>query len=160
MFKNMTQLQRNAIFLAIHLGPLRLLVPQEDVRTVESATDIRTPTSKPGAFGSIRIGRERWPVYCLSETLSEFCTEAGSRRICPILVSQDGSYGLLCDDVQLVTAHELDVKPLPSAMQRHGAAVGGLALYGDELVCVSSADALLGALRVLIDAVTADKAVA
>src|ERR1700733_4436108 len=118
--------QGTTMFLAIQLGGLRLLVPQQDARTVESATDIRTPTSKPGAFGSIRIGRERLPVYCLSESLSEFCADPGSRRICPIRAGRDGNYGVLCDEVELLPADRIDGKPLPSAMRGDSVAIGGL----------------------------------
>lgn len=160
MAERSTRQREHGTFLAIHLGSLRLLVPQEDVRTVESVADIRTPTSKPGALGSIRAGRERLPVYCLAETLTELHTTPASRRICPILAAQDGRYGLLCDEVELIPARELDVRPLPPAMRRHAAAVGGLALHGERLVCISSADVLLGTLQILIDAVIADKAVA
>jgi hypothetical protein len=151
---------RAVIFLAIRIETTRLLVPQEDVRMVESAADIRTPTSNPGAFGSIRIGRERVPVYCLSESLTELRTELGSRRICPILTSRDGRYGVLCDDVELIAAQHLDVRAMPAAMQRHGISIGGFALHGEELVCISSGDALLGSIQVMTDGVIAARAVA
>lgn len=160
MAERMNRQQQNTTFLAIHVGSLRLLVPQEDVRTVESVADIRTPTSRPGALGSIRVGRERLPVYCLSETLTELDTKPASRRICPILVAGDGRYGLLCDEVELIPGWELDVRPPPPAMRRHRAAVCGLALHGEGLVCVSSADALLDTLQILIDEVIAQRAVA
>ena len=149
-----------SMFLAIQLGDLRLLVPQEDVSTVESATDIRIPTSKFGAFGSIRIGRERLPVYCLSESLGELRADLGSRRICPILAGRDGNYGVLCDEVELIPADQLDGKALPPAMRGESVAIGGLAIHEEHLVCVSSADALFNTIQRLIDERLADKAVA
>jgi hypothetical protein len=54
-----------------------------------------------------------------------------------------GSYGLLCAEATLISAADVEVHAVPTAMCRADSVMESLALHDGGVVCVSSAAALL-----------------
>lgn len=141
-FESMTT-DRYAI---MQLGRLSLLIPQHQVHTLEPMNEVQ-PTQGEGV-GWLEIGGERSPVYCLSEDLQPIPMIPADRSICVVLDSDSKPFGLLCNQVSLFKANDLDIKPLPECMCTRNTPLRGLVLYDDKILCITYAHDLLVCLNV------------
>lgn len=133
------------VFLSI--GQLGLLIPQHQVHALEPSFDVQR--SKGGdATGWISVTGASSPVYCLSENLQLIHEIPTDRNICVLLDIGDGLFGILCDQVVMLTQAELEIRPLPACMQGPDTPLRGLVLYGEKVLCVTSADDLQACLGV------------
>jgi hypothetical protein len=136
-----------AHFVAVYLEGKRFLIPQQDLRTLEPLADVDTAVAMPGAVGAIAFKGEALPVYGLPASLDGLHEQPDAGRICAILDAGTERFGLLCAEAVLLPAGNLDIKPVPAAMQRVGSALQGLAIHDGDVVCVTSAAALLGTIN-------------
>lgn len=130
-------------YSALKLDYLVLLVPQEDVRTLEPAVDLERTEPPPNGVGWIRLGNERWPVFCFSEQLRRTVDVPATRRICAVLASGPRVFGVLCSDVSLLRLPDSRVEPMPVAMVLPGRPVHALALHEGTVMCLTSAARLI-----------------
>lgn len=121
------------------IAGLRLMLPQEDIRTVESVTDIVTADAPVRGTGWIKYLGQVWPVYCFSEELEFLSYIPSSRRACVILALNGAYYGLLCDDARVCFDFAHQSFDIPASMQLAISPLSGLAHYEEGLACVSDA---------------------
>ena len=131
----------------LRMDILGVLVPQEEVRTLEPATDLQTDAPPAGGVGWMPFNRERFPVFCFTEQLHRSLAVPSSRRICALLGAGEGGFGVLCSDVSLVRLPGTDARALPEAMTLPGRPIHGLALYQGAVLCLSSAARLFAHAR-------------
>ncbi len=125
-------------YVVLRLEGLRLLVPQEEVSSLEPEEEADMSTRHPGAVGEYQAH----PVFALPETLDGFLDREG-RPICALLALPDGDYyGLLCSEVSLLPAGGLDIRPVPAIMLEKDSPLLGIALDETGLLCLTSAAAL------------------
>jgi len=120
---------------------LQLLVPQNQVQALEPGFDVQHPDA--GGVGWITVAGARSPVYCLSQDLTPLPEAPASRKICVLLESGAGLFGVLCDQVTMFERTEREIRPLPPCMGAAGTPIQGLMLHGEQVLCVSTADDLL-----------------
>jgi len=130
-------------YSALKLDLLVLLVPQQEMRTLEAAGDIETAEPPPNGVGWIRFGSKRCPVFCFSEQLRRLPEVPATRRICAVLAAGEHAFGILCSDVSLLRLPDLRLSPLPEAMVLPGRPIRALALHEETVMCVSSAARLM-----------------
>lgn len=148
----MAERGRGAEYVMLRWGALRLLLPQEEIATLEPEQDADMRSDHSGAVGAF----QSLPVYALSEGLDGFVRQRAGRPICALFaVPGSDDFGLLCSEAALVAAAGLDIKPLPAAMHEPDSPLLGLALDQNGLLCLSSAAVLrrlvarLGGFRVV-----------
>jgi len=135
--------QPAAHYVLLSMDTLRLLIPQNQVRTLEPGFEVRYPDT--GGTGWIEIEDMRSPVYCLSRNLEPLVTPPASRNVCVLLESEHGLFGVLCDQVAMFG--EIAAEPLPKCMRSAGTPIRGLALHGEQVLCIGSAAGLLACLE-------------
>lgn len=123
-------------------GQTHLLVPQRDIRVLDLVSDMDLSDVPEGGIGWTEFRQQRIPVYCLSEQL-EWRTELEpDRTICALLEAEREFFGLLCTEVSIIQAAQIDFFDIPAAMRMSNAPYDLLAMSGDTLACVSSASLL------------------
>lgn len=132
---------------ALKLDTLTLLVPQQDVRTLESSIDIDPSAPAGGAVGWIEFRKERLPVYCLSAQLELLRQVPAARRVVVVLSTGQRAFGLLCSEVALLAQMGSAVQELPESMVLPGSPIYALAVHEGALACLSTATRILAAVE-------------
>lgn len=128
-------------YALLHLGATRLMLAQSDIREIEGVDDVDRVEAPPGGVGRVRVGRQTYPVYCLSDEFDLTDTVPPARRMCVLLAHRDGQFGLLCDQVQMLETPAA-FHDLPECMRLADTPVEALVLQADGLVCVGSVQRL------------------
>lgn len=123
----------------LKIGVLNLLLPQSDIRTLESATDIDTTTTVLHSVGWITYTQKRWPVYCLSDELTLMAAAPRERRACAMLAMGAGYLGLMCDDMIMQKNFAAQRYELPAAMRLPDSPILHLVDYEQGIACASNA---------------------
>jgi hypothetical protein len=130
-----------ARYALLHLGATRLMLSQSDIREIEGVDDINPADAPPGGVGRVRVGRQTYPVYCLSDELGLMDGIPAPRQMCVLLAYQGGQFGLLCDQVQMLETPDA-FHPLPECMRLADSPVDALVVQPDGLACLGSVQRL------------------
>lgn len=127
------------------ISGLCLMLPQSEVRGLETSAAMDTEETKPYSVGWVRINEERWPVYCLSPELTLLLIAPKERRSCLVLDTGAGYIGILCDEFTVGEQIALDRQhDLPSAMRLPDTPLLGLAALADgQVACITNAERLV-----------------
>src|SRR5262245_48161556 len=147
---------QTAHVVLLHFGRTRVALSGRAVRSLEAATDVIFAGAAPAALGTIESHGVQWPVYALDEELAPLHDVPHERRTCALLATDQGLFGLLCDEAQVVPRHSVSAHPLPLAMRRHGSPLEGVLNIGEGVAVLSSARALAAVLGVDPRAATPD----
>lgn len=123
----------------LKIGVLNLLLPQSDIRTLESATDIDASSTVLHSVGWITYTQKRWPVYCLSDELTLMAAAPPERRACAMLAIGAGYLGLMCDDMVMQKNFVAQRYELPTAMRLPDSPLMHLVDYEQGIACASNA---------------------
>lgn len=96
----------------LKIDSLNVLLPQGDIRTLESSTDVDTIAPALHSVGWTTYLQKRWPVYCLSEELALMNIVPPERRACAIVTMGTGYIAIMCDDLIVLkdfTAHRYEL---------------------------------------------------
>jgi hypothetical protein len=138
-------------YVCLSLGRQALLLPQHDIRILESVLDVSMEDRPVDGVGWLHFEKRRWPVYCCNEELQPLPIMPLQQRICALLTCAPGYFGLLCAHVATVPGAQLRIRPLAAAMARAHSPLCGLTLYHGRVGLVSTA----AHLAVLLKAETA-----
>ena len=130
------------LYALLSLHHHALLLPQGDIRTLESVLDMNLGGQLANSVGWLPFEGDRWPVYGLDEGLNPCSGLPETQRLCALLSVESGYFGLLCQNIATLPGSAVRIRPLPTAMIKSGSPLRGLALYGDRVGLVSSAEAL------------------
>ena len=133
------------------IGQRMLLLPQREVRTLESVLDIRTGHPPVHGVGWLSFEHQDWPVYGIDAALTPLTAVPASQRICVLLTLRSGYFGLLCSDVTTVAGSAVELQPVPQAMAKPQTPLCALALFDNRVGLVSSALDLSVYLRVQVE---------
>ncbi len=126
----------------LNIGGLKLILPQADIRAVESIVDVNLHDPPDNGAGWVAYQGQRWPVYCLSDELRFLCTPPDTRRACVLMTVPGGYLGLICDDVRVLVRFSASCFDLPLSMRLPMSPVSGLVSVEDSIACVSDAGRL------------------
>ena len=129
-------------YAALSLDGFRLLLPQNEIHTLESVEDIGAARDDDKCAGWINLNDQRWPIYCLSADLQAMAEIPTSRRICVLLEHEDRYLGLACAEVVILERSQVTLSPLPACMRATGTPIRALAVHEEQVLCVSCAAAL------------------
>ena len=121
-------------------------LPQNEIDSLEPVLDLG-PGRESGSVGSVRHGREVWPVYCLSPDLVLLDYAPTTRRICVLLKDGDRRIGIVVDQVGNVRRETLQLFPRSGAIARLPPPIRAFAQWNQRLVCLTSASSLAGFVR-------------
>ena len=126
----------------LKIGGLNLLLPQGEIRTLESFTDVDTIAPALHSVGWVSYIQKRWPVYCLSEDMALLNVVPAERRACAMMTMGAGYIGILCDDMVVLKEFTSTRFDLPVAMLLADTPIIHLVAYGQGVACVSNAKRL------------------
>jgi hypothetical protein len=132
----------NTTAALLKISGLNLLLPQGEVRTLESATDVDTAAPAPNSVGWAVYAQQRWPVYCLSDDLALLASIPSERRAYVLLVTEAGYLAVMCDDMLMLKNFAAQVYELPLSMRLPDTPILSLVLYEQGIACVSNAKTL------------------
>ena len=126
-------------FAALSLDGLNLLLPQEDVRSVEPVLDVEPTTSQRTAGNWVDQEQKHWSVYCLTADLTPMGDLPVERRVCVILDHEAVRFGLSVEQVITLQQAQLSFFSLPHCMRLPGSPIRALACQNDTVLCVTTA---------------------
>jgi len=142
---NMLQIARSGSSTTaalLKIKGLNLLLPQGEVRTLESVKDVDTAAPALHSTGWVAYVQKRWPVYCLSEELTLLKEMPAERRACAMMAMGAGYIGILCDDMIVLKDFAAQRYELPVAMKLPDTPILHLVAYEQGIACVSNATRL------------------
>ena len=130
----------NTTAALIKIDNLNLLLPQGEIRTLASSTDVDRVAPALHSVGWVGHMQKHWPVYCLTEQLVLMSEIPPERRACAMLAMGAGYIGILCDDMVVLKNFTAQRYELPVAMKTADTPVLYLVGYeqGIASVCNSS----------------------
>jgi hypothetical protein len=134
----------------LQIGGLNLLLPQSEIRTLESATDLEAAAPALHSVGWIVYAQKRWPVYCLSAGLALMDAAPPERRACAMLAMGAGYLGIMCDDMIMQKDFSPQSYELPVAMKLPATPILYLVDYEQGIACVSNAKQLTAYIEQLV----------
>ena len=132
-----------------------LLLPQREVRTLESVLDMRADDPPDYGVGWLPFEQQDWPVYSMDAALNPLSAAPAKQRICVLLTLPEGHLGLLCSDVAMAPGSTFELRPLPRAMAKPHRPFTALAVVGDRIGLVSAATVLAAYFNVNLEALSA-----
>lgn len=140
----------NTTAALLKIGGLNLLLPQSEIRTLESATDLEVAAPALHSVGWITYAQKRWPVYCLSAELALLEVTPVERRACAMLPIGAGYLGIMCDDMIIQKDFAAQQYELPVAMRLPDTPILHLVDYEQGIACVSNAMRLTAYIEQLV----------
>lgn len=140
----------NSTVALLQINGLNLLLPQGEIRTLESATDIDKSAAALKSVGWIVYSNKHWPVYCLTEELTLVEVVPAERRACAMLAMGAGYIGIMCDDMIMLKDFAAQRYELPLAMRLQSTPISHLVAYGEGIACVSKAARLTAYIEQLV----------
>jgi hypothetical protein len=124
-----------------------LLIAHIHIHSVEPILDVRMESARGQAMGTLQLGDDQWPVYCIDGDLNILGNVPAARRACVLLKSDRGGVGLLCDEVRVVDNAALTIVPVPGCMSGDQRLLDSLAIIDRKITCVLGADRLSAMLQ-------------
>jgi hypothetical protein len=123
----------------LKIDGFNLILPQGEIRTLESSTDVDTHSPVLKSTGWVDYANKRWPVYCLTEELILLENIPPQRSVCALLGMGAGYIGIMCDDMTVLKDVAAQRYELPVAMRLPGSPILYLVNYEQGIACVSNA---------------------
>jgi hypothetical protein len=125
-------------FAVLRLANIALLVPLNEVHSLELLSQIDTERRSPSTIGSVRVSETWLPVLSLSDDLAPESQSSEPLRICAILASAEHAIAIACREIVSVDAAAIAHHAIPPSMRTAHSPVQALARHGDEVFCRTS----------------------
>lgn len=130
---------QETLLVAINFDHHRLLLPQREIRSLESVLDVRRQGAVPPAVGAIALAGETWPVYCLSgEELAVTADMSANRRVCLLLDDGGHRLAIVCDQIEMLAVPLQRRYPLPVCQAKPEALVERLVVRDATVACLTT----------------------
>ncbi len=146
----LADLQAIQAFAILTLDGRKWLLPQAEIRALEALLDIDPEVRIPHSVGAAAFAGKWWPAYCLSGELQLLPRLPDSRRACLLLDNGADHFGLLCDQVEALTAAPR-LLPLPACMTLPDSPIQALVLLDDGLGCLTTTEHLAALLAASVE---------
>lgn len=130
-------------FAVLVFGNQHLLIPQNDIYSLESAIDMTPPSIKDSySVGRLQESGIAWSLYTLSSNLTLLSTSPEQYRVAVLMKNRQPVFGLLCEQVYSIERSQIIIHSVPPAMRAKNSPLIALALIDTDVRCMSSATAL------------------
>jgi hypothetical protein len=129
-------------FAVLIFAGLQLLIPQNDIFSLEPTIDMTPSTTPIGSVGQLQQSNTVYALYALSAELTVLNSCPETYRIAVLMKNVNPVYGLLCEQVETIKRDQLSIHPIPAVMRRKNSPLFALALVGEQVHTISSANAL------------------
>lgn len=129
-------------FAVLVFGELQILIPQNDIYSLESTLDMTPPIAGSNSVGQLQQSGIAWSLYTLSSNLTLLASCPDNYRIAILLKNIQPACGLLCEQVYTIERSQISIHPIPPAMHGKKSPLLALALVGEDVRCISSTKSL------------------
>ncbi|MBW2471131.1 MAG: hypothetical protein JRE18_03535 [Deltaproteobacteria bacterium] len=125
-------------------GGVRLLIPQENVATVEASEEIAPASNVAGAIGSLLAEGGEWPVFVLNEKFEPRAECPPAYLFCvAVSCGNGGAFAIACDDVSKISITDGGgFVPLQACMRLPNGPIESLMPRNGKLLLLSDVDAM------------------
>lgn len=127
--------------VVLSAGRLSLVFPQREIRTLEPVLDLESGEHSL-SIGDIVLDEGTWPIFALTEDLELLASAPEKGRVCVLMSHENWRFGLLCDKVANAPAQDMTPQPLPECMRQPATVVHGLSVVGNQVMCLTRAEAM------------------
>ena len=110
-----------------------LLIAHGSIHSVKPVEDVRMESGDGQAIGTLALGGDTWPVFCLDGNLDILGSVPAARRTCVLLKSECGGVGFLCDEVRVIDNAAVTVIPVPGCMRAENSPMDSLAIIDGRI---------------------------
>ena len=140
-------LTAGSLIAVLGVDGLKLLLPQDELRTLEPVEDVKQGSHEHLEVGWISVADQQCPVFCVAGDLTVLGEIPRQRRIVVMLNADNELAGVLCDELNIVRSEELNIYPIPVSLRGPGSPLTSLAIYEDTVACMTSSHHLISYLR-------------
>lgn len=141
-------INRENAWILIGLGQLRLMIPQQQVETLEAYAVMEMGVVKNSEIGHFPTEDYRAPIYCFSEELKLLRTTPQNYSYFVVVRHQQHHFGLCCESVNTHSAgHNKPEIPLPGCMLSSSAVFKHYAIINNQLYLVADSAALFNLIQ-------------
>jgi hypothetical protein len=122
-----------------------LLLPQQEVSTIEVANNILDEGDAPGALGIVKSGSREWPVFALTSELKKRLERPPSYKFCVCIndVAQAQAFSIACEEVNTLEIEKTsELKAVQPCMRTLDCPVEALMLKDNQLMLVSNVETM------------------
>ena len=118
---------------------VHLLLPQQDVATIEVATGIGDEVDAAGSIGTMNSGGQKWPVFVLTSDLKTRPDRPETYKFCVGFNHDDQeAFSIACEEVSALSVENAsDLKPVHACMRVSNCLVKSLLLKDSNMMLVS-----------------------
>lgn len=127
-----------SLYAIVSIDDRKLLIPQQEINSLESIFDLATTPQEPPAVGAFTLAGELWPVFCLSSNLDVLLEIPNARRMCVLLKDDNHTLGLVCDQIEPLRQQDMRLQPLPPCMKTSTSPVQALVFHNEAVGCVTT----------------------
>ena len=133
------------LHVILHFDGLRLLLPQQDIISVEVSEDLlplrddETDAQQAGIVGWVYLERQQNPVYCLSTDLTLQQNIPTQHEVIVVLQIKQGLFGLSCERIEPLSQHQ-QLHSVPVCMQRKQSPVSHLVIHQNSIAHLVNAE--------------------
>jgi hypothetical protein len=127
-----------SLIVAFHIDQHLLLVPQNEVFSLESVLEVKREAAKFPCAGRIDLAGVDWPAYCLDGSLAPTLDFASQRRLCLLLNDEQYRLALVCDQVETLNRPPRARHQLPLCQAKSNALVEQLVIYEETVRCLTT----------------------
>ncbi len=125
----------------IAIDNLRLVLPQNQILTLDPVEDMALQTGESGMAGLISTEEGKLPTYYLNDGIKVGKFKTG-RRIVIALANEQNPYAILADELAMLDPEQVGWKKKPRAVYSEQTPVLQVAILDKRLICLTSASIL------------------
>jgi hypothetical protein len=122
---------------------INLLLPQQEVATIEVVNAIEEEGDVPGALGTLKSGDREWPVFALTSEFEQRRERPPNYKYCVGIndASKAEAFSIVCEEVSTLEIENADeLKSVQACMRTAACPVEALILKDNQLMLVSNAE--------------------
>jgi hypothetical protein len=124
------------MYCSLQWADIILLVPREELNSVESVLDIATEQATLGMNGWLFAREQHWLTYSLDRNLQPQAELPEERRMCALFTQAEFGFALTCTAV-IPLDRPLAAEPLPACLRKPYSPLTGLSRWGEQIALVT-----------------------
>ncbi len=130
--QNITVSQEQYHISILVFGGIELLIPQNEVVSIESLYKLDIKDEIVHSVGKLLIQGKNIPIYCFSENMTLLSYIPIDRMQCVIIRHTQGLIGILCNEINNITLNHVSFESIPGCMNSHTNPITHFCLYKED----------------------------
>lgn len=129
-------------FLQLEIDKTRLLIPQEQVSSIESVMDIQSRASDTFSVGTVMNDGHLYEVFDFDAEIHPNNSMSDSRKMCVCVNDGEVAFAIACDSISRLNRNEVKLFKLPVCMQTGSCPVSYIGIRKERIYNLISIRAL------------------